>query len=209
MPIRKSHYPDAFAGWNLICSFGSIIRLTLPTPFYTNTIKAILKSYNSLEWALNGPPKPHAFVCLPLRSSIIKVLSNYLSVNNWNLELILNIGIFVFFYIIKYLLRTYLDLYFIIDMIIMLFIMIISRYTSKYLISCLETYKLKNLSNTKPYVLEFKSPLLYSFENKAKKEEFQTLCFKYIAAYLSCRNIHKYNGNLTLDYLLEKKKKRW
>jgi hypothetical protein len=94
MPRRISDYPDAFAGWNLISSFGSIISVVaawlflyivyqqlvdgLPasrypwmTPqFYTDTLQAYLnRSYPSLEWALTSPPKPHAFVSLPLQSS--------------------------------------------------------------------------------------------------------------------------------------------
>ena len=40
--------------------------------FYTDTLQALLnRSYPSLEWALNSPPKPHAFVSLPLQSKII------------------------------------------------------------------------------------------------------------------------------------------
>jgi len=93
MPRRISDYPDAFAGWNLISSFGSIvsviatwlflhivyIQLTegksttrypwLTTEFYSDTLQTLLKrSYNSLEWALSSPPKPHAFTSLPLQS---------------------------------------------------------------------------------------------------------------------------------------------
>lgn len=93
MPRRVSDYPDAFAGWNLISSFGSIvsviaaglflyivyIQLTegeyagrhpwLNPQFYTDTLQALLnRSYPSLEWALSSPPKPHAFVSLPLQS---------------------------------------------------------------------------------------------------------------------------------------------
>ena len=97
MPRRISDYPDAFAGWNLISSFGSIVSLTaaglflyivyiqlvegqfssrnpwLNPQFYTDTLQALLnRSYLSLEWALTSPPKPHAFVSLPLQSSILK-----------------------------------------------------------------------------------------------------------------------------------------
>jgi len=93
MPRRISDYPDAFAGWNLVSSFGSIIsviatwlflhivyiQLTegkvttrypwLTTEFYSDTLQTLLKrSYNSLEWALSSPPKPHAFTSLPLQS---------------------------------------------------------------------------------------------------------------------------------------------
>jgi cytochrome c oxidase subunit 1 len=94
MPRRISDYPDAFVGWNLISSFGSIIsvvsawlflyivydqlvggraasRFPWATPqFYTDTLQALLnRSYPSLEWALSSPPKPHAFVSLPLQSA--------------------------------------------------------------------------------------------------------------------------------------------
>ena len=38
---------------------------------YTDTLQALLnRSYPILEWALNSPPKPHAFVSLPLQSKI-------------------------------------------------------------------------------------------------------------------------------------------
>lgn len=95
MPRRISDYPDAFAGWNLISSFGSIISVVatwlflyivyvqlvegkattrypwLTPQFYSDSLQTLLnRSYNSLEWALNSPPKPHAFVSLPLQSSV-------------------------------------------------------------------------------------------------------------------------------------------
>jgi len=93
MPRRISDYPDAFAGWNLISSYGSIIsviatwvflslvysqlvegkpvsRYPWITPqFYTDLLQSLLnRAYSSLEWCLNSPPKPHAFVSLPLQS---------------------------------------------------------------------------------------------------------------------------------------------
>nr|QCS25169.1 cytochrome c oxidase subunit I [Arthothelium ruanum] len=96
MPRRISDYPDGFAGWNLVSSFGSIIsvaatvlflyvlyeqlvygkaanRYTWQTSeFYVDTLQTILsRSYNSLEWNLSSPPKPHAFVSLPLQSMFI------------------------------------------------------------------------------------------------------------------------------------------
>jgi len=95
MPRRISDYPDAFAGWNLISSYGSIISVVatflflhilyvqlvegnitsrypwLTPQFYIDCLQAILnRSYNSLEWCLTSPPKPHAFVSLPLQSNI-------------------------------------------------------------------------------------------------------------------------------------------
>ena len=93
MPRRISDYPDAFAGWNLISSFGSIISVVatwlflyivyvqlvegkatsrypwLTPQFYSDSLQTFLnRSYNSLEWALTSPPMPHAFVSLPLQS---------------------------------------------------------------------------------------------------------------------------------------------
>jgi cytochrome c oxidase subunit 1 len=95
MPRRISDYPDAFAGWNFISSFGSIVsavaawlflhivyeqlvsgkiasRYPWLTPqFCTDTLLALLmRSFPGLEWALSSPPKPHAFVSLPLQSII-------------------------------------------------------------------------------------------------------------------------------------------
>ena len=98
MPRRISDYPDAFAGWNLISSFGSIISVIatwlflyivyvqlvegkaasrypwLTPQFYSDSLQTLLnRSYNSLEWALTSPPKPHAFVSLPLQSTLRRV----------------------------------------------------------------------------------------------------------------------------------------
>nr|WBP63473.1 cytochrome c oxidase subunit I [Cladonia squamosa] len=93
MPRRISDYADAFAGWNMISSFGSIISVIATFFFlhilYTQLIKGkavsgyvwsmpsyfsdalqalIIRSFGSLEWALSSPPKPHAFVSLPVQS---------------------------------------------------------------------------------------------------------------------------------------------
>lgn len=93
MPRRISDYPDAFAGWNFISSFGSIVSVAgawlflhivylqltdgsvasrnpwLTPQFFTDTLQALIsRSYLSLEWNLSSPPKPHAFVSLPLQS---------------------------------------------------------------------------------------------------------------------------------------------
>jgi len=95
MPRRISDYPDAFAGWNLISSFGSIISLIatflflhivykqlvegeaasrfpwLIPEFYSDLFQILFnRNYNSLEWTLSSPPKPHAFVSLPLQSTM-------------------------------------------------------------------------------------------------------------------------------------------
>lgn len=95
MPRRISDYPDAFAGWNLISSFGSMVSVVatwlflyivymqliearpanrypwLCPEFYSDSLQTLLnRSYGSLEWALSSPPKPHAFVSLPVQSSL-------------------------------------------------------------------------------------------------------------------------------------------
>ena len=99
MPRRISDYPDGFAGWNLVSSFGSIIsvaatalflyvlyeqlvygkaasRYTWQTSeFYVDTLQTMLgRSYSSLEWNLTSPPKPHAFVSLPLQSNHVRII---------------------------------------------------------------------------------------------------------------------------------------
>ena len=101
MPRRISDYPDAFAGWNLISSFGSIISVVatwlflyilyiqlvegeatsrypwLTPQFFSDLFQTLFnRNYNSLEWSLNSPPKPHAFVSLPLQSSILGSILN-------------------------------------------------------------------------------------------------------------------------------------
>jgi cytochrome c oxidase subunit 1 len=93
MPRRISDYPDAFAGWNLISSGGSIIsviatiiffhglytQLTEGRPInsilgytpklFTDSLREILsRSAISIEWSLSSPPKPHSFASLPLMS---------------------------------------------------------------------------------------------------------------------------------------------
>ncbi len=90
MPRRISDYADAFIGWNLISSFGSIISVVSTIifliivynqlvkysytfrspwsilPFYIDYLQALLnRCYVSLEWALHSPPKHHAFLSLP------------------------------------------------------------------------------------------------------------------------------------------------
>lgn len=94
MPRRISDYPDAFAGWNMVSSLGSIISViatyvflhivyvqlrgdlyvtrnpwTVPG-FYNDILRVInTRVSTSLEWVLTNPPKPHAFLSLPLQSN--------------------------------------------------------------------------------------------------------------------------------------------
>ena len=95
MPRRISDYADAFAGWNFLSSFGSIVsviatwlflqvlyvQLTegytttryiwLTPQFYGDLLQTLLnRASPSIEWAINSPPKPHAFVSLPLQSTL-------------------------------------------------------------------------------------------------------------------------------------------
>jgi cytochrome c oxidase subunit 1 len=95
MPRRISDYPDGFAGWNMVSSFGSIISVIATVLFlhiiYIQLVEGNVASrypwlipefcfdlfqtlfnrnYLSLEWGLESPPKPHAFVSLPMQSNI-------------------------------------------------------------------------------------------------------------------------------------------
>ena len=101
MPRRISDYPDAFSGWNLISSYGSLISVVATwlflyityiqlvegkdsqrypwlTPQFCSDIFQTLfnRNYISLEWGLMSPPKPHSFVSLPLQSRQIIVFNN-------------------------------------------------------------------------------------------------------------------------------------
>ena len=105
MPRRISDYPDAFAGWNLVSSFGSIISVVatglflyilyiqliqgevasrypwLTPQFFSDLFQTLFnRNYNSLEWSLSSPPKPHAFVTLPLQST--SVILTMIFINN-------------------------------------------------------------------------------------------------------------------------------
>jgi hypothetical protein len=104
MPRRISDYPDAFFGWNLVSSIGSIISVIATWYFLTIVYKQLTegeavsrypwlipqmftdifqllftRNNSSLEWCLNSPPKPHAFASLPLQSSsesVMQVISD-------------------------------------------------------------------------------------------------------------------------------------
>jgi cytochrome c oxidase subunit 1 len=107
MPRRISDYPDAFTGWNLVSSFGSIISVVATAlflylvydqlvegkysgrfhwyvpEFYRDTLQILLsRVYIGLEWCLNSPPKPHAFASLPLTSDITYLAKIILSISN-------------------------------------------------------------------------------------------------------------------------------
>lgn len=85
LPRRYSDYPDAYAGWNLLSSFGSIISLIGVFFFiyviyrtFTDRIPAVNwhlneffnlptenSSLNSLEWTHPSPPAHHTYNELP------------------------------------------------------------------------------------------------------------------------------------------------
>lgn len=96
MPRRISDYADAFAGWNMVSSLGSIVSVIATyvflhivyvqlrgdlfvirnpwtlTGFYSDMLRVInTRVSTSLEWVLSNPPKPHAFISLPLQSNIL------------------------------------------------------------------------------------------------------------------------------------------
>jgi cytochrome c oxidase subunit 1 len=95
MPRRISDFADAFAGWNLVSSIGSIISVvatvfffhllylqlsfgtavgkfpSVNTKLFTDSLRYFLnRSYPSIEWCLTSPPKPHSFVNLPIMSAV-------------------------------------------------------------------------------------------------------------------------------------------
>jgi cytochrome c oxidase subunit 1 len=91
MPRRIPDYPDAFSGWNLISSLGSIIsviatilfgyiiydifangKISSKNPWavipYFTSENQIENVSNTLEWALESPIPFHAFKMLPMQS---------------------------------------------------------------------------------------------------------------------------------------------
>lgn len=95
MPRRISDYPDAFAGWNLVASFGSTISIIatiiflyilfdqlsqepdkvpnncwyVPSFFSSTKGAGLTFTATSLEWSLSSPPAFHCFDSLPKHSS--------------------------------------------------------------------------------------------------------------------------------------------
>jgi len=93
MPRRIDDYPDAFAGWNLIASFGSVVSIVatlvflymlfdqlsssaqassnywaVPAFFESNLPASPTESAPTLEWLLNSPAPFHHFSELPISS---------------------------------------------------------------------------------------------------------------------------------------------
>lgn len=87
LPRRYSDYPDAFAGWNLISSFGSLIslvavfifmyvifrlltdRIPAGSNYWRNKeffeLETDAPQITTLEWTLTSPPALHTFNELP------------------------------------------------------------------------------------------------------------------------------------------------
>ena len=59
----------------------------LTPQFYSDSLQTLLnRSYNSLEWALTSPPKPHAFVSLPLQSVCAHGVVSGICQACWNIK---------------------------------------------------------------------------------------------------------------------------
>jgi cytochrome c oxidase subunit 1 len=78
MPRRIPDYPDAFAGWNALCSYGSYISVVgilvfFAVVYYTLTSDqkcpqnpwASDEEATTLEWMVQSPPAFHTFEELP------------------------------------------------------------------------------------------------------------------------------------------------
>ena len=80
MPRRIPDYPDAFAGWNAVCSYGSyisvvasclffyIVYLTLTSGQVTSEnpwATTVDENVSTLEWNLPSPPSYHTFEEIP------------------------------------------------------------------------------------------------------------------------------------------------
>ena len=80
MPRRIPDYPDAFAGWNVLCSYGSYLSI-LASVFFFYVVYATLtqgekcednpwqfddnKNVSSIEWTIASPPAYHTFEEIP------------------------------------------------------------------------------------------------------------------------------------------------
>jgi cytochrome c oxidase subunit 1 len=94
MPRRIPDYPDAFAGWNLVSSFGSIVSIVatlvfiyvvydvlskqefnlssnywrVPAFFESSRGTSLTETASTLEWSLSSPPSFHTVNSLPVQS---------------------------------------------------------------------------------------------------------------------------------------------
>jgi cytochrome c oxidase subunit 1 len=80
MPRRYIDYPDAFAGWNAVSSYGSYLSIAATVFFIVMTIYCLVagkkaaanpwgEGATTLEWTVSSPPPFHTFNDLPQISS--------------------------------------------------------------------------------------------------------------------------------------------
>ena len=76
MPRRIPDYPDAYAGWNLVSTYGSYISFAATLIFFFAIVYALIygkkevsnpwgEGADTLEWTLSSPPPFHQFETLP------------------------------------------------------------------------------------------------------------------------------------------------
>ena len=76
MPRRIPDYPDAYAGWNLVSSYGSYISFAATIIFFVSIVYSLFfgkkcaanpwgEGATTLEWTLSSPPPFHQFETLP------------------------------------------------------------------------------------------------------------------------------------------------
>ncbi|HIC79655.1 MAG TPA: cytochrome c oxidase subunit I, partial [Kiloniellaceae bacterium] len=76
MPRRYIDYPDAFAGWNAVSSYGSYISIASTLFFVIIALYALVagrraeanpwgEGATTLEWTVSSPPPFHTFNDLP------------------------------------------------------------------------------------------------------------------------------------------------
>ena len=76
MPRRIPDYPDAYAGWNLVSTYGSYISFAATIIFFFAIVYALIygkkevsnpwgEGADTLEWTLSSPPPFHQFETLP------------------------------------------------------------------------------------------------------------------------------------------------
>lgn len=93
MPRRIPDYPDAYAGWNAIASFGSYIAL-LSTLFFFYMVYVSITTQNpcinapwdfnlkpnkgstTMEWVITSPPAYHTFEEMPLICETLNIKNN-------------------------------------------------------------------------------------------------------------------------------------